>query len=137
MLRSIAAPVLDSTLPEFGIRLERHRVRFTDPLRPFRILSKGLDAFFGDVTESLDSVLFGLTPSPGLPYGDRRRSVVRTREVPDSALDEYTERGRRLGQGRKFWIPESFQFEAPQVPQPDHHGKAVRRLFQDRLDDLD
>lgn len=49
--------------------------------------------------------------------------------IPDYALDEHTERGRKMGRGRAFWFEEASKLAGAVEIEQNQYGTLVRELF--------
>lgn len=90
----------------------------------------------GMKTEPLGMVVLYMCRAPKCREGDDFQWYVSERRkrgwripIPDVALDEHTDRGRKLGRGQAFWFEHASQLGRSVVIELNRYGTAVRRLL--------
>lgn len=94
----------------------------------------------GMKTEFLGLVLLHLCRAPKNREGDdficyllaRRQKGLRL-TVPDAALDEHTDRGRKMGRGEEFWQEESSKLDKPVVIEGDRYKQKLAAMTTGKL----
>jgi len=94
----------------------------------------------GMKTEFLGMVILYLSRAPKNREGDdaicyllaRRQKGLRL-QVPDWALDQHTERGRKMGRGEEFWWEQSSLLDKPVVIEGDKYKAKLAAMTTGKL----